>query len=103
MPKKKPTSHIIGGRQGANCAELLAVLNDYVDGGVNPSVCKALEGHLAQCNPCRVVVDNIRKTITLYRKDEPCELPLAFRDRLHAAIRDCRKAKPVAKKTPRQR
>jgi hypothetical protein len=45
------------------------------------------------------VVDNIRKTITLYREDEPCELPPKFRDRLHAAIRDCRKAKPVGEKT----
>ena len=103
MPKKQPKSHAIGGRHGADCAELLAILNEYVDGGVNPSVCKALEGHLAQCDPCRVVVDNIRKTITLYRKDEPCELPLAFRDRLHAAIRDCRKLKPVAKKISRKK
>ncbi len=98
MPKKQPKTHTLGSRQGATCEELLAILNDYVDGTVNPSVCKALEGHLAQCNPCQVVVDNIRKTITLYRKDEPCELPLAFRERLHAALRDCRNRKPVAKK-----
>jgi hypothetical protein len=103
MPKKETTPHTIGGPQGANCGELLALLNEYVDGGVNPSVCKALEGHLAGCNPCRVVVDNIRQTITLYRKDEPCELPLAFRDRLHAAIRDCQKMKSGPKKTSRRK
>ena len=98
MSKKQPKSHAIGGRHGADCAKLLAILNEYVDGGVNPSVCKALEGHLAQCNPCRVVVDNVRQTITLFRKDEPCDLPVAFQKRLHAAIRACRKAK--TKKRP---
>ena len=103
MPKKTTTPRTLGGSQGANCAELLAILNEYVDGGVNLSVCKALEGHLAGCNPCRVVVDNIRQTITLYRKDEPCEIPPAFRDRLHAAIRDCRKMRPVAKKSVRKK
>jgi hypothetical protein len=32
-------------------------------------------------------VDNIRKTITLYKQGQPYELPLPFRDRLHAALR----------------
>jgi len=85
------------------CEELLAMLNEYVDGPIDPGICEAFEKHLAGCNPCRVVVDNIRQTITLYRKDEPCELPLAFRERLHAAIRDCRKKKPGTKKTSRKK
>ncbi len=89
MTKKSHKTHSIGGRRGATCGELLALLNEYVDGGVDPAVCKDLESHLADCNPCRVVVDNIRKTITLYRNDEPCELPVAFRERLHATLRKC--------------
>ncbi len=70
-----------------NCEELLAMLNDYVDGGVDPGVCEQFEKHLAGCNPCQVVVDNIRKTITLYKNGRPCELPVEFRDRLHGALR----------------
>jgi hypothetical protein len=34
-----------------------------------------------------VVVDNIRKTITLYKQGKPYELPVEFRQRLHAALR----------------
>jgi hypothetical protein len=89
MTEKRNKTHAIGGKHGATCNELLALLNEYVDGGVDPSVCKELESHLAQCNPCHVVVDNVRKTITLYRNDEPCELPAEFRDRLHTALRKC--------------
>ena len=70
-----------------NCKQLLAVLNDYVDGDIAPGVCAELERHLAGCNPCQVVVDNIRQTITLYTEGKPCELPLAFRQRLHALLR----------------
>jgi hypothetical protein len=33
-----------------------------------------------------VVVDNIRKTITLYKAEQPYELPMEFRERLHAAL-----------------
>lgn len=70
-----------------NCEELLAMLNDYVDGGVDPGVCEQFEKHLVGCNPCQVVVDNIRHTITLYKEGQPYELPLPFRERLHSALR----------------
>jgi hypothetical protein len=104
MTKKRINSHAIGGgKHGATCGELLALLNEYVDGGVDLSVCKELEAHLAQCNPCRVVVDNIRKTITLYRNDAPCELPAEFRDRLHTALRNCWKETDPAKKCSKRR
>lgn len=69
------------------CEELLAMLNEYVDGTVNPSVCAEFERHMAGCNPCQVVVDNIRQTITLYKDGQPCEIPLECRERLHDALR----------------
>jgi anti-sigma factor RsiW len=70
-----------------NCEELLAMLNGYVDGSIEPGVCAAFEKHLAGCNPCQVVVDNIRKTITLYKDGQPYELPVEFREKLHTALR----------------
>lgn len=69
------------------CAELLAALNEYVEGAVDPAVCEEFEQHMAGCNPCQVVVDNIRKTITLYKEGKPYELPVKFRARLHSALR----------------
>ena len=87
MPAKRKNTHALGGKQGATCGELLALLNEYVDGTVDPVICKELESHLATCNPCQVVIDNIRKTITLYRRNEPCELPPDFHKRLHECLR----------------
>ena len=69
------------------CAELLAALNEYVEGTVDPAICEDFERHMAGCNPCQVVVDNIRQTITLYQEGKPYELPLQFRQRLHSALR----------------
>ncbi len=70
------------------CDELLAMLNDYVDGEIDPGICEEFEKHLAGCNPCQVVVDNIRKTITLYKEGQPYGLPMQFRERLHATLRE---------------
>ena len=69
------------------CSDLLAVLNEYVEGTVDPSICEEFEKHMAGCNPCQIVVDNIRETITLYKEGQSYELPVEFRQRLHATLR----------------
>jgi anti-sigma factor RsiW len=69
------------------CEEMLAMLNEYVDGTIDPAICDEFEQHMAGCNPCQVVVDNIRKTITLYKEGRPYQLPVECHQRLHAALR----------------
>ena len=80
------------------CGELLAALNEYVEGTVDPAICEEFERHLAGCNPCQVVVDNIRQTITLYKEGKPYQLPTEFRHRLHSTLRQ-RWAETHARKT----
>ncbi len=70
------------------CEEMLALLSEYVDGDVDPSLCAEFEKHMAGCNPCQVVVDTLRKTITLYKEGKPCDLPAEFRDQLHRMLRE---------------
>jgi len=70
------------------CDELLSLLSEYVDGTVDPGICAEFERHMAGCNPCQVVVDNIRQTISIYRAGEPWALPVEFRARLHATLRE---------------
>ena len=70
------------------CEEMLAALNEYVDGTIDPAICKEFERHLAGCNPCQVVVDNIRKTIILCKEGKAYELPVSFRERLHTALQE---------------
>jgi anti-sigma factor RsiW len=83
------------------CEELLKWLNEYVDGTVDPGICAEFEKHMAGCNPCQVVVDNIRKTITLYQNGQPYELPFEFRQKLHSVLRERWKtAHPASGKTP---
>ncbi len=75
------------------CEELLAMLNEYVDGTIDPAVCKDFERHMAGCNPCQVVVDNIRQTITLYRAGQPYEIPEPIAARLRRTLQEAWKAR----------
>jgi anti-sigma factor RsiW len=70
-----------------NCDDLLKMLNEYVDGSGDPSLCTEFEKHLAGCNPCQVVVDNIRQTIWLYKDGQKYELPPSLHQRLQGLLR----------------
>jgi predicted anti-sigma-YlaC factor YlaD len=69
------------------CKELLGALNEYVDGETQSALCQALQEHLADCEPCRVVIDNIRQTITLYRVGEVMRLPAGLHEKILSIMR----------------
>ena len=70
------------------CPDLLKALNEYVDGTLDPSICEHFEEHLEDCNPCQVVIDNIRKTIALYKDGEPYSVPVEFESKLQKCLQD---------------
>lgn len=69
------------------CQSLLDQLSDYLDGELDPEVCRLIESHLRGCADCRVLVDTTRRTIHLSRQlgaDRP--LPDEVEARLWQAI-----------------
>lgn len=70
------------------CEDLLKAISDYIDGEIDPSFCEELEKHLQDCNPCRIVVDTVRKTISFYKNSEPYELPDEVKERIHKLLRE---------------
>lgn len=69
------------------CKELLGELSDYVDGVLEQQLCQELEKHLAGCENCRVVVDTLKMTISLYQTTSMEEaLPGAARERLFRSL-----------------
>ena len=75
------------------CDELLKALNEYVDGSIDPAVCEQFEDHLAGCNPCQIVIDNIRQTITLYKDGQPYDMPPEFQQTMRQTLRERWRAK----------
>lgn len=69
------------------CEQILQGLSDYVDGDTLSAVCREFADHLTGCNPCQIVVDNIRNTIRLYKAGEPYPVPPEMTDRLRGALR----------------
>lgn len=66
------------------CRELLGLLSDYIDGELKAELRAAIEQHMTECGHCRVVVDTLRKTVTLYHQlsQETVTLPQEVQERL---------------------
>lgn len=68
----------------ADCHALLQSLSEYIDSDLDPELCKLIDQHLASCENCRIVVDSLRKTISLYQtvQSQQPDLPEQVRERL---------------------
>lgn len=68
-----------------SCHALLHSLSDYIDGELNPELCAWIDQHLAGCNNCRIVIDSLKRTISLYQTIQSAEsdLPDQVRQRLY--------------------
>jgi len=69
-----------------DCRRYLEAISDYVDGALEDELCRELEAHMAICDNCRVVVNTVAKTITLYRQMPAPEMPSQVRERLFRVL-----------------
>ncbi len=64
------------------CREIKDKLSAYLDGELENALCAEIEQHLQGCDGCRVVVDTLNKTITLYRHYGQASVPPDAHERL---------------------
>jgi anti-sigma factor (TIGR02949 family) len=68
------------------CSDVISQLSDYLDAEAAQELCASLEAHFAECPGCRIQIDTVRKTISLYRSEWPLECPEQVRVRLHTIL-----------------
>ena len=64
------------------CREIKYKLSAYLDGELESALCAEIEQHLRGCDDCRVMVDTLNKTITLYRNYGQSTVPPDVHERL---------------------
>ena len=69
-----------------SCQEVLDQLWEYLDDEARAELCSEIDNHLNGCRDCRLEVDSLRRTILLYRADEPPTAPVLLSDKLRDAL-----------------
>jgi anti-sigma factor RsiW len=71
-----------------NCKKVIRLLSDHVDGNLSGRVTWEVDRHLAECNRCTEVANELRKTVavtqTAVRFDAPPDFGVCLRERLAA-------------------
>jgi anti-sigma factor RsiW len=68
------------------CQDLVAQINDYLDGDLSPERMTALERHLADCVCCTGFAASLRRAVHACRDSGQSTLPPAVRRRARARI-----------------
>lgn len=70
-----------------HCCDYLQQISEYIDGELDPELCKQLEEHMESCTNCTVVVNTLKRTIELYQNEENGQnLPAEAKKRLFSAL-----------------
>ena len=65
-----------------NCDELIRLLADYHEGAAPEALCGEVERHLAECNPCQALRQDLLALSRLCHECPPPRLPKAVRERI---------------------
>ena len=70
------------------CEDVVAVLQDYFDGNLDPNVAAAIELHFRDCPDCQAFSKTYKETIRLTGELVADDIPDEVRSRVRAALRD---------------
>lgn len=64
------------------CRDIVELLEDYLDGALDPETTGALEAHLVGCQDCAAFMNTYRGTVRSSRLLSERQLPRELRERL---------------------
>jgi anti-sigma factor (TIGR02949 family) len=68
------------------CQEVLDQLWEYLDDDARVELTTKINEHIGGCMHCKVEVDSLRRTISLYRCEDRVGTPIQLSERLQAAL-----------------
>jgi anti-sigma factor (TIGR02949 family) len=68
------------------CKDFLNELNEFLDESVDPEIRRKLQEHVNECPNCWVVLDTTKRTIKVYKGQEPQPIPPEIHARLMDAL-----------------
>ena len=71
-----------------DCQDLVELVTDYLEGGLDPVTRARMEHHLAECDGCAAYLEQMRDTITMLGTLPSSGLDPQVQSRLLEAFRD---------------
>lgn len=69
------------------CEDLVSLINDYLDGEMEPAFRTAFERHIRDCESCHAFFETYRKTKALTGELATHEIPAEVRDKIRKFLK----------------
>jgi hypothetical protein len=69
------------------CPDYVKELNDYLDGTLDPQLCREMDTHLGECENCRIMIDTLRQTVKLCQDGKEIPLPSHLEKKLNNLLK----------------
>jgi anti-sigma factor RsiW len=70
------------------CRGVVELLDEYLEGALDPAVAARLEAHLADCGDCTAFLETYRAVVRSSRQLRESQLPAELRERLLSFLRE---------------
>lgn len=68
------------------CKEVLAQASEYIDDQLSEQICADIRQHMAECGNCRMFINTLEKTVSLYRLMPGERIPDQTRHQLYKVL-----------------
>lgn len=72
----------------SNCANIVALLSEYVDSDLPAHTCAVIQNHLEICPHCRETAEGLRRTVELCREYAPHDHPRPLPEERQQELRE---------------
>jgi RNA polymerase sigma-70 factor, ECF subfamily len=93
LARKSRATVTRGKPPSARCKVLFALLSDYIDQQIDPSLCADVEGHLGNCSPCKAYLASLEETVRRCKRHCTEELKAKVRAQFRELLRESSAAK----------
>lgn len=69
------------------CPDYAKELNDYLDGTLDPNICREIDAHIGECANCRIMIDTLRQTVKLCKEGKEVPLPSTLESKLNQLLK----------------
>ncbi|MFH2201929.1 MAG: zf-HC2 domain-containing protein [Elusimicrobiota bacterium] len=72
------------------CGGMIHRLSDYIDGELDPKLCRVIDAHAPKCKPCKAFIATLRKSVRIVNKaGRRSSLPAKLRRSLRSQLKEC--------------
>ncbi|HTM43305.1 MAG TPA: sigma-70 family RNA polymerase sigma factor [Polyangiaceae bacterium] len=78
----------------AGCPDVVTLFSQRTEGDISPSLCEAMERHVASCKRCTAACESLKHTLELCRADTSGSVPPEIQTLVRQAVRQVRRETP---------